>query len=96
MSSLGDPHPPSPPPPPHAPNIFPFMDSFNMPNLICLAINPILHDTTLLDIPTKFPSNIHKFEGQGGEDPTNRTMNFHLWWASSNNIKMDHLKLILL
>ena len=34
------------------------------------------------------PSDIPKFEGKAGEDPTNHIMAFHLWF-SSNNIMDD-------
>jgi hypothetical protein len=56
--------------------------------------DPILHDPTWPNMPTKLPSDIPKFEGKPGEDLANHVMNFHLW-CSSNNIVDDSIHLIL-
>jgi hypothetical protein len=45
-------------------------------------------------MPTKLPSDIPKFEGKAGDDPTNHIMTFHLW-CSSNNIMDDSIRLRL-
>jgi hypothetical protein len=45
-------------------------------------------------MPTKLPSDIPKFKGKAGDDPTNHIMTFHLW-CSSNNIMDDFIQLRL-
>jgi hypothetical protein len=77
------------------PNILmPYLASLNIPNLTKLMNDPILHDPTWPNIPTKLPSDIPKFEGKPWEDPTNHVMTFHLWF-SSNNIMDDSILLRL-
>jgi hypothetical protein len=80
----------NPPPPPP----MPYLASLNTPDLSKLMNDPILHDPTWPNMPTKLPSDIPKFEGKSGEDPANHVMTFHLWF-SSNNIMDDliHLRL---
>jgi hypothetical protein len=80
-------NPPTPPP-------MPYFTSLNIPDLIKLMNEPILHDPTWPNMPTKLPSNIPKFEGKSGEDPTKHVMTFHLWF-SSNNIMDDSIRLSL-
>jgi hypothetical protein len=65
----------NPPPPPP----MPYFASLNIPDLSKLMNDPILHDPTWPNMPTKLPSNIPKFEGKSGEDPANHVMTFHLW-----------------
>ena len=45
-------------------------------------------------MPNKFPSDILKFEGKSGEDPSNQVMNYHLWCAS-NSLIDDSIRLRL-
>jgi hypothetical protein len=45
-------------------------------------------------MPTKFPSDIPKFEGKLGEDPGDHVTNFHLW-CSSNSLKDEPVQLHL-
>jgi hypothetical protein len=45
-------------------------------------------------MPTKFPSDIPKFEGKPGEDPGDHVTMFHLW-CSSNSLKDDSVQLCL-
>jgi hypothetical protein len=45
-------------------------------------------------MPTKFPFDIPKFEGNPGEDPSDHVTTFHLWF-SSNSLKDDFIKLCL-
>jgi hypothetical protein len=45
-------------------------------------------------MPTKFPSDIPKFEGKPGEDPGDHVTTFHLW-CSSNSLKDDSIQLCL-
>jgi hypothetical protein len=63
----------------------PYLESLNILDLTKLTNDPILHDPTWPNIPTKLPSDIPKFEGKQGDDPANHVMTFHLW-CSSNNI----------
>jgi hypothetical protein len=77
------------PPPPLQ---MPYLASLNIPDLIKLTNDPILHDPTWPAMPTKLPLDIPKFEGKAGDDPANHVMNFHLW-CSSNNIMDDSIRL---
>jgi hypothetical protein len=72
----------------------PYLASLNIPDLTKLTNDPILHDATWPNMPTKLPSDIPKFEGKPGEDPANHVMTFHLW-CSSNNIMDDSIHLRL-
>jgi hypothetical protein len=77
------------------PNIhMPYLASLNIPYLTKLMNDPILHDPTWPNMPTKLPSDIPKFEGKLGENPPNHVMTFHLW-CSSNNIMYDSIRLRL-
>jgi hypothetical protein len=80
----------NPPPPP----LMPYLASLNIPDLSKLKNDPILHDPTWPNMPTKLPSDIPKFEEKLGEDPANHVMTFHLWF-SSNNIMDDSIRLRL-
>jgi hypothetical protein len=79
-------------PPPNLP--MPYLASLNITGLTKLTNDPILHDPTWPNMPTKFPSDIPKFEGKLGEDPANHVMTFHLW-CSSNRIMDDSIRLRL-
>jgi hypothetical protein len=72
----------------------PYLASINIPDLTKLTNDPILHDPTWPNMPTKLPSDIPKFEGKPGDDPTNHVMTFHLW-CSLNNIMDDSIDLRL-
>jgi hypothetical protein len=72
----------------------PYLASLNIPDLTKLTNDPILHDPTWPNMPTKLPSDIPKFEGKPGDDPANHVMTFHLW-CSSNNIMDDSIHLRL-
>jgi hypothetical protein len=74
--------------------LMPYLASLNIPDLSKLTNDPILHDPTWPTMPTKLPSDIPKFEGKAGDDPTNHVMNFHLW-CSSNSIMDDSIRLRL-
>jgi hypothetical protein len=102
-SQGGSTNPPSPPqgsgsqhtmaganPPP--PLQMPYLASLNILDLTKLTNDPILHDPTWPTMPTKLPSDIPKFEGKAGDDPTNHVMTFHLW-CSSNSIMDDSIRL---
>jgi hypothetical protein len=45
-------------------------------------------------MPTKFPSDIPKFEGKPNEDPGDHVTTFHLW-CSSNSLRDDSIQLRL-
>jgi hypothetical protein len=79
-------------PPPNIP--MPYLASLNILDLTKLTNDPILHDPTWPNMPTKLPSNILKFEGKPEEYPTNHVMTFHLW-CYSNNIMDDSICLRL-
>jgi hypothetical protein len=80
----------NPPPPPP----MPYLTSLNILDLSKIANDPILHDPTWPNMPTKLPSDIPKYEGKPGEDLANHVMTFHLW-CSSNNIMDDSIYLRL-
>jgi hypothetical protein len=54
-------------PPPNSP--FPYLSSLNIHDLTKLMNDPILHDATWPNMPTKLPSDISKFEGKLGKTP---------------------------
>jgi hypothetical protein len=62
-------------PPPAHPMVY--LESLNIPDLSKLMNDPILHDPTCPNMPTKLPSNIPNFEGKMREDPSNHVMTFH-------------------
>jgi hypothetical protein len=72
----------------------PYFFSLNIPNFSKIMNDPILHDPTWSNMPTKLPLHIPKFEGKLGEDPTNHVMTFHLCF-SLNNIMNDSIRLRL-
>jgi hypothetical protein len=71
-----------------------YLVSLNIPDLTKLTNDPILHDPTWTNMPTKLPSDIPKFKGKSGEDLSNHVMTFHLWF-SSNNIMDESILLRL-
>jgi hypothetical protein len=79
---------------PPTPLQMPYLASLNIPDLTKLTNDPILHDATWPAMPTKLPSDIPKFEGKAGDDPTNHVVTFHLW-CSYNNIMDDSIRLRL-
>jgi hypothetical protein len=72
----------------------PYLASLDILDLTKITNNPILHDPTWPNMPTNLPSDIPKFEGKPGEDPTNHIMSFHLW-CSSNSIMEYYVHLRL-
>jgi hypothetical protein len=72
----------------------PFLETLHLPDLSRLLNDLICHDPRWPPMPTKFPSDIPKFEGKPGEDPGDHVMNFHLW-CSSNSLKDDSVQLHL-
>ena len=74
--------------------ILPYLASLNLLDLTKLTNDPILHDATWPNMPTKLSSDIPKFDGKPGEDPNNHVMTFHLW-CSSNSLMDDSIRLRL-
>jgi hypothetical protein len=68
--------------------------TLNLLDLSRLMNGVVHHDPTWPPIPTKIPSNIPKFEGKTGEDPSDHVTTFHLWF-SSNSLNDDSIRLRL-
>jgi hypothetical protein len=71
-----------------------FLEILHFPDLIRLLKDPICHDPHWPPMPTKFPSDILKFEAKPNEDLGDHVTTFHLW-CSSNSLKDDSLQLRL-
>ena len=78
---------------PHHPRL-PFLATLNLPNLSRLTNDPESHDPAWPAVPTKLPSDIPKFEGKPGEDPSEHVTMFHLW-CSLNSLHQDSIRLRL-
>jgi hypothetical protein len=72
----------------------PFLETLDLPDLSRLTNDPIYHFPTWPHIPAKLPSDIPKFDGKPGEDPSNHIMTYHLW-CSSNSLNDDSIHLHL-
>jgi hypothetical protein len=72
----------------------PFLATLHLPDLSRLLNDPICHDPHWPPMPTKFPSDIPKFEGKPNEDPGDHVTTFHLW-CSSNSLRDDSIQLHL-
>ena len=64
----------------------------NLPDLSILTNDHVAHDSAWPAVPTKIPSDIPKFEGKPGEDPSEHVTMFHLW-CSSNSLHQDSIRL---
>ena len=62
----------------------PFVTTLELLDLSWLTNDPILYAPWWLVIPRKLPSDIPKFSGNPGEDPSNHVMTFHLWCSSNS------------
>ena len=78
---------------PHHPRL-PFLATLNLPDLSRLKNDPVSHDPAWSAVPTKLPSDIPKFEGKPGEDPSEHVTTLHLW-CSSNFLHHDSIRLRL-
>ena len=58
----------------------------DLPDLTRLMNDPIYYHSYWPPMPHNFPSDIPKFEGKSGEDPSNHVMTYHLWCASNSLI----------
>ena len=72
----------------------PFLATLKLPDLSRLMNDLVSHDPTWSTIPNKLPSDIPKFEGKAGEDPSEHVTTFHLW-CSSNSLHDDSIPLRL-
>eukprot|EP00253_Pinus_taeda_P014433 PITA_14433 len=72
----------------------PFVETLELPDLSQLTNDPIAYAPWWPVIPHKLPSDIPKFNGNLGEDPSNHVMTFHLW-CSSNTLNDDSIWLHL-
>jgi hypothetical protein len=72
----------------------PFVATLELPDLNRLTNDPIAYAPWWPAIPHKLPSDIPKFNGNPGEDPSNHVMTFHLW-CSSNTLNDDSIRLRL-
>jgi len=71
-----------------------FIATLDLPGLSRLTNDPINYLLYWPLMPNKLPSDISKFEGKSGEDPSNHVMTYHLWCAS-NSIIDDSIRLRL-
>ena len=65
-------------PPPDLIGLFPFVVILKFLDLTKLTNDPISHSRWWLVIPTKFPSDIQKFNGNPRENPSTHMMTYHL------------------
>ena len=72
----------------------PFVATLELPYLNRLTNDPILYAPWWPIILHKLPSDIPKFNGNPGGDPSNHVMTFHLW-CSSKSLKDDSVRLCL-
>ena len=72
----------------------PFPATLNLPYFSILTNDLISHDPTWSIGPANIPSNIPKFEGKSGEDPSEHVTTIHLW-CSSNWLNHDYIFLRL-
>ena len=56
--------------------------------------DPVSHDPAWPTVPNKLHSDIPKFKGKYGEDPSEHVTTFHLW-CSSNSLHEDSIRLRL-
>jgi hypothetical protein len=69
-----------------------FLATLHLPELTRLLNDPILHNPHSPPMPTKFSSNIPKFEAKPNEDPGDHVTTFHLW-CFSNSLSDDSVQL---
>jgi hypothetical protein len=79
---------------PFAPTKLPFLATLDLPDLSKLTNDPIWHHLAWPPVPVKIPTDIPKFDGKTGENPTNHITTYHLWCVS-NSFLDDSIKLWL-
>jgi hypothetical protein len=62
----------------------PFLDTLELSDLSKLTNDPIRHHFAWPPVPVKIPTDIPKFDGKAGEDPTNHITTYHLWCVSNS------------
>ena len=72
----------------------PFVATLELPDLNQLTNDPIAYAPWWPEIPHKLLSDIPKFNGNPGEDPSNHVMTFNLW-CSLNTLNDDSIRLHL-
>jgi hypothetical protein len=72
----------------------PFLATLHLPDLTRLLNDPICHNLRWPPMPTKFPSDIPKFEAKPNKDLGDHVTTLHLW-CSSNSLKDDSVQLRL-
>ena len=72
----------------------PFLMMLNFPDLLRPMNDLVSHDLAWPAIPNKIPSDIPKFEGKEGEDPSEHVTTFQIW-CSSNSLHDDSIHLRL-
>ena len=77
-----------------APTKLQFLETLELPDLSKLTNNSIRHHFAWPPVPIKIPTDIPKFDGKTGEDPTNHITTYHLWCVS-NSFLDDSIKLWL-
>ena len=50
----------------------------------------VSHDPAWSVVPNKLPSDIPKFKGKAGEDPSEHVTTFHLWFSSNFGFVAPH------
>ena len=73
----------------------PFLYMLDLPNLLRIKNDSILHNLLWLAIPHKIPLEIPKFDDKIGEDPSMHITTYHLWCVS-NSMLDDSVKLHIL
>ena len=71
-----------------------FLATLNLPDLSRLMNDLVSHDLVWPTVPIKLPSDIPKFKGKAGEDPSQHLTTFNLW-CSSNSLHDDSIYLRL-
>ena len=70
----------------------PFLETLELPDLSKLTNDPIMHHPTWPPVPVRILTDIPKFEGKTGDDPTSHITAYHLWCVSKsmleNSIKL--------
>lgn len=75
-----------------APTKLLFLATLELHDLSKLTNDPVQHHFSWPSIPMKIPTNISKFDGKIGEDPSNHAMTYHIW-CSSNSLMDDCIHL---
>ena len=72
----------------------PFLVTLELLDLSKLTNDPIMHHHAWPPVHVKIPTDIPKFEGKTGDNPTSHITTYHLWCVS-NSMLDDSIKLHL-